>query len=101
MFLKLQKWHLLIWSCPTGEVTINHEPAENWFKHVMIQIGWDAKLIAIQLGVTLGVYIDVCLRETYCRNEPISRVIKLLQQYIDNWTAVKRKLTSMSRAADR
>ncbi len=36
------------------DVTINREPVENRFKYVMIQISWDAKQIAIQLGV--GVY---------------------------------------------
>ncbi len=43
---------------------INHEPVENLFKYVTIQIGWDAKQITIQLVV--GVYMNVCLRGTYC-----------------------------------
>ncbi len=43
---------------------INCEPVENRFKHVTIQIGWDAKRIAIKLGA--GVYMYVWLRETYC-----------------------------------
>ncbi len=41
------------------DVTINHEPVENRFKYVTIQIGWDAKQSTIQLGV--GVYMNVCL----------------------------------------
>ncbi len=28
---------------------MNREPVENRFKYVTIQIGWDAKLIAMQL----------------------------------------------------
>ncbi len=48
----------------TRDVTINRESVENRFKYVTIQIGWDAKQIAIQLGV--GVYMNVCLRGTYC-----------------------------------
>ncbi len=32
--------------------------------NVMNQNGWDAKRIAIQLGV--GVYLNVCLRENDC-----------------------------------
>ncbi len=43
---------------------INREPVENRFICVTIQIGWDAKQIAIQLGV--GVYMNVHLRGTYC-----------------------------------
>ncbi len=43
---------------------INREPDENRFKYVTNQIGWDAKQITIQLGV--GVYMNVCLRGTYC-----------------------------------
>ncbi len=31
------------------DATINHEPVENRFKYVMIQIGWDAKQIAISI----------------------------------------------------
>ncbi len=42
---------------------INHEPVENLFKYVTIQIGWDAKQITIQLVV---VYMNACLRGTYC-----------------------------------
>ncbi len=42
------------------DVMINHEAVENRLKYVMIQIGWDAKQIAIQLVV--GVY----LRGSYC-----------------------------------
>ncbi len=45
------------------DVTINRKPVENRFKHVMIQIGWDAKQFTIQLGV--GVYMNACLRKTY------------------------------------
>ncbi len=37
------------------DVTINREPAKNRFKDVTIQIGWDVKQIAIQLGV--GFYL--------------------------------------------
>ncbi len=44
------------------DVTIKSEPVENRF--ATIQIGWDAKQIAIQLGV--GVYMNACLRGTYC-----------------------------------
>ncbi len=54
----------VIWSFRNRDVTINREPVENRFKYVTIQIGWDAKQIAIQLGV--GVYMNVCLRGTYC-----------------------------------
>ncbi len=43
---------------------INREPVENRFIYVTIQIGWDAKQIVIQLG--LGVYMNACLRGTYC-----------------------------------
>ncbi len=46
------------------DVTINHEPVENGFKSVTIQIGWDAKQIAIQLGVV--VYMNVSQRGTDC-----------------------------------
>ncbi len=46
------------------DVTINREPVEKRFKHVTIQIGWDAKRIPIKLGV--GVYTNVCLRGNYC-----------------------------------
>ncbi len=46
------------------DVMIKREPVENRFKYVTIQIGWDAKRIATELGV--GVYINVCLRGTYC-----------------------------------
>ncbi len=46
------------------DIAINHEPVENRFIYVTIQIGSDAKQIAIQLGV--GVYMNVCLRGTYC-----------------------------------
>ncbi len=45
-------------------VTINCDPVENRLKYVTIKIGWDAKQIAIHLGV--GVYMNVCLRGTYC-----------------------------------
>ncbi len=45
------------------DVTINREPAKNRFKDVTIQIGWDVKQIAIQLGV--GFYMNVFLRGTY------------------------------------
>ncbi len=45
-------------------VTINRDPVENRLKYVTIKIGWDAKQIAINLGV--GVYMNVCLRGTYC-----------------------------------
>ncbi len=48
----------------SGDVMINREPVENRFKHVTIQIGWDAKQIEIELRV--GVYMNVCLRGTYC-----------------------------------
>ncbi len=43
---------------------INREPVEYRFIYVTIQVGWDAKRITIQLGV--GVYMNVCLRGTYC-----------------------------------
>ncbi len=43
---------------------INRETVEKRFKYVTIQIGWDAKQIAIKLGV--GVYMNVYLRGTYC-----------------------------------
>ncbi len=43
---------------------MNREPVENRFIYVTIQIIWDAKQIAIQLGQ--GVYMNVCLRGTYC-----------------------------------
>ncbi len=46
------------------DVMINCELVENRFIYVMIQIDWDAQQIAIQLGV--GVYMNVCLRGTYC-----------------------------------
>ncbi len=51
-------------------VTINLEPVENRLKHVTIQNVWDAKRIAIQLGV--GVYMNACLRET-CLRESVFR----------------------------
>ncbi len=60
----LQVFYSNICNLITRDVTINSEPAENWFKHVTIQIGWDAKRITIQLGV--GVHMNVCLRGTYC-----------------------------------
>ncbi len=41
------------------DVTINHEAVENRLKYVTIQIGWDAKQIAIQLVE------GVCLRGSY------------------------------------
>ncbi len=42
-------------------MAINHEPAENRFKYVTIQIGWDVKQIAIQLGA--GVYMNrLCIK---------------------------------------
>ncbi len=44
------------------DVMINRELVENWFKYVMIQMGWDAE-ITIQLRV--GVYMNECLRGTY------------------------------------
>ncbi len=46
------------------DVTINRDLVEKRLIYVTIQIGWDAKQIAIQLGV--GVYMNVCLRGTYC-----------------------------------
>ncbi len=49
---------------PNKDVTIKRKPVENRFKYVMIQIGWDAKQIAIHLRV--GVHMNVCLRGTYC-----------------------------------
>ncbi len=49
---------------PNKDVTIKRKLVENQFKYVMIQIGWDAKQIAIHLRV--GVYMNVCLRGTYC-----------------------------------
>ncbi len=52
--------HLILIS---RDLTINCEPAENRFKHVTFQIGWDAKQISTQLGV--GVYMHACLRGTY------------------------------------
>ncbi len=60
-FLKLQRVEL---SRPHRDVTINREPVENRFIYVTIQNNWDAKQIVIQLGV--GVYMNVCLRGTYC-----------------------------------
>ncbi len=53
-----KKYHVI------RDIMINREPVENRFKHVMIQIGWDAKRIAIKLGV--GDYMNVCLKVTYC-----------------------------------
>ncbi len=50
--------------CNWTTVTINRDPVENRLKYVTIQICWDAKQIVIQLGV--GVYMNVCLRGTYC-----------------------------------
>ncbi len=47
-----------------SDATINGEPVENQLKYVMIQIGWDAKQITIQLGG--GDYMNVFLRGTYC-----------------------------------
>ncbi len=41
----------------TRDVMINREPAENRFKHVTIQIGWNAKQIVIQLGVDIRLLI--------------------------------------------
>ncbi len=38
------------------DVTINREPVDNQFKHVTIQISWDAKRIMIQL--VEGVYMN-------------------------------------------
>ncbi len=53
----------LVQLVPIRYVPINREPVENRFIFVTIQIGWDAKQIAIQLGV--GVYMKACLRQTY------------------------------------
>ncbi len=53
----------LVQLVPIRYVTINREPFENRFIFVTIQISWDAKQIAIQLGV--GVYMNACLRQTY------------------------------------
>ncbi len=55
---------LLFLFIQSRDVTINREPLENRLKYVTIQIGWDAKQIAIELGV--GVYMNVFLRGTYC-----------------------------------
>ncbi len=57
-------WHVQSPENDIRDVTINREPVENRFKYVTIQIGWDAKQIAIQLGV--GVYMNVCLSGPYC-----------------------------------
>ncbi len=57
-------WHVQSPENDISYVTINREPVENWFKRVMIQIGWDAKQIVILLGVR--VYMNVCLKGTYC-----------------------------------
>ncbi len=57
-------WWRIIIIIIIRDVMIKHKPVENRFKYVMIQNGWDAKQIAIQLGV--GVYMNVCLRGTYC-----------------------------------
>ncbi len=41
----------------TRDVTVHPEPAVNRYKCETIQIGWDVKRIAIQLGV--GVYENI------------------------------------------
>ncbi len=41
--------HVKVFTVIFRDVTMNHEPVENWFKYVTFQIGWDAKQIAIQL----------------------------------------------------
>ncbi len=68
-YLRVSKWwqnfHFWVnYPFNSRNVTINREPVENPFIYVTIQIGWDAKQIAIQLGA--GVYMNVCLRGTYC-----------------------------------
>ncbi len=46
-----RSWNQLPEEIRCRDVSINHEPVENWFKYVTFQIGWDTKQIVIQLMV--------------------------------------------------
>ncbi len=66
--LENKSYELFVWyfeGMNSRDVKIHRELVENRFKYVTIQTGWEAKQVAIQLWITLGVYMNVLSLEQF------------------------------------